>query len=183
MIDDIRLREDVLAELLWEPSVACDGITVTARRAVVTLSGHVGSYAQKSAAAAATRRVAGVQAVVERIKVRLPAEMGWSDGMIAATAAARLASNVFVPAGRVLIAVKAARVTLTGQLDWWFQREAVEQDMRALSCIVDLSNRITIQRLCSLAAPPAADRGDEMVEALYRAWFLPTGASSDRPRA
>ena len=65
MFADLRLREDVLAEIQWEPSVAGGFIHVSASCGVVTLSGHVSNYGQKSVAEAAARRVNAVRAVVE----------------------------------------------------------------------------------------------------------------------
>ena len=72
MPQDSQLQQDVLAEFKWEPSVTPGHIGVTANRGVVTLSGHVGSYAQKHAAETAARRVKGVEGVAEEIEVRLP---------------------------------------------------------------------------------------------------------------
>jgi osmotically-inducible protein OsmY len=54
-------------------------IGVTANHGVVTLSGHVGSYAQKLAAEMAARRVKGVKGVAEEIEVRLPSDTKRSD--------------------------------------------------------------------------------------------------------
>ena len=175
MFDDARLREDVLAEISWEPSVGGDCITVTAGLGIVTLRGHVDSFAQKSAAAAAARRVNMVRAVVEHIEVRLPAQMSQPDDAIEAAARARLSSNVFVPADCVKIAVVDSRVTLTGELDWWFQREAVEQDIRLLAGIIDVSNRTTIRSRSDHPEKGHPDMGGEIVDALYRSWFLNPG--------
>jgi osmotically-inducible protein OsmY len=46
---DQSLKQTVLDELAWEPSVSEAHIGVTARGGVVTLTGHVGSYAEKCA--------------------------------------------------------------------------------------------------------------------------------------
>lgn len=50
MKNDHQLKQDVLAELAWEPSISADHIGVTAENGVVTLSGHVETYRQKPAA-------------------------------------------------------------------------------------------------------------------------------------
>ena len=72
MSQDSQLQQDVLAEFKWEPSVTAGHIGVTAKNGVVTLSGHVDSYAQKFAAETAARRVKGVKGVAEEIEVKLP---------------------------------------------------------------------------------------------------------------
>ena len=67
MTEDRKLQEAVLAELSWEPSVTAGHIGVTARHGVVTLTGHVESFAEKHAAETAAGRVKGVVAVAEEI--------------------------------------------------------------------------------------------------------------------
>ena len=47
MSHDSQLQQSVLDEFIWEPSVAAGHIGVTANNGVVTLSGHVDSYAKK----------------------------------------------------------------------------------------------------------------------------------------
>src|ERR1700691_2115997 len=71
MPNDDRLQRAVLDELSWEPSVTAAHIGVAADSGVVTLTGHVESFAQKHAAEAAVRRVKGVKAIAEEIEVKL----------------------------------------------------------------------------------------------------------------
>ena len=57
---DLALRQDVLPdELEFQPNVQSAHIGVAVDRAVVTLSGHVGSYAEKLAAVTATKQGQG----------------------------------------------------------------------------------------------------------------------------
>jgi osmotically-inducible protein OsmY len=72
MSHDNHLQEAVLEELNWEPSVTAAHLGVAANAGVITLTGHVESFAQKHAAETAVRRVKGVKAVAEEIEVRLP---------------------------------------------------------------------------------------------------------------
>src|ERR1700677_121506 len=72
MNHDTELQQAVQAELSWEPSVIAAHIGVAANAGVVTLTGHVETYASKFAAETATRRVKGVKAVAEEIEVKLP---------------------------------------------------------------------------------------------------------------
>ena len=167
MSHDAKLQQAVLAEFKWEPSVTAAHIGVTADHGVVTLSGHVDSYAEKLAAETAARRVKGVRAVAEEIEVRLPFDAKRTDAEIAAAAVDRLLWNTSVPRHSVKVTVENGWVTLSGQLDWFYQREAVEQDVRPLLGVTGVSNQTTIR--------PHVDTSslsDDITHALHRSWFF-----------
>ena len=164
---DTQLQDSVLAEINWEPSLTGGHIGVTASAGVVTLSGHVDSYGQKHAAELAARRVKGVRAVAEEITVRVPAETGRSDPAIAAAAIERLAWNFGVPKDSVKVTVEAGWVTLSGQVDRWFQKDAAEHDIRPLHGVVGVSNLVTIKPLVNTAL-----LADGITHALHRSWFF-----------
>ena len=84
IMSDYRVAGDVLEELKWDPSVDATHIGVSVKDAVVTLSGHVSSYAEKYAAERAAKRVHGVRAVANDMDVRLPGEQKRTDEDIAA---------------------------------------------------------------------------------------------------
>ena len=166
MSQDSELQQLVLAEFNWEPSVAAGHIGVTANAGVVTLSGHVDSYARKHAAEMAAGRVKGVKAVAEEIEVRLPFETQRSDEAIAAAAIERLSWNVSVPKDSVKVKVEKGWVTLTGQVDWWYQKDAAEHDIRPLLGVTGVSNQTTIKPRVN-----AANLSDDITHALHRSWF------------
>jgi len=168
MSNDSELQQAVLAELSWEPSVTAPHLGVTARNGIVTLTGHVESFAEKHAAEVAARRVRGVDGVAGEIEVRLPVETRRSDEDIAAAAIERLAWDVSVPPGAIQVTVEQCWLTLTGQVDRHYQREAAEQDVRRLFGVVGVSNRITIKPAVS-----ASTISDDIVHALHRSWFDP----------
>jgi hypothetical protein len=97
MSSDSQLKQAVLDELAWEPSVDAAHVGVTAHAGVITLSGHVTNYAHKQAAEEAAGRVKGVTAVAEEMEVVLPYEIRRSDEDIAAAAADRLFSIRLFP--------------------------------------------------------------------------------------
>ena len=121
MPQDSQLKELVLAELKWDPSVTAAHIGVTANGGVVSLTGHVENYAEKSAAEHAARRVKGVKAVAEEIEVRLPFDRQRGDDDIAGAAISRLYWDVSVPRDAAQVKVEKGWVTLTGEVDWHFQ--------------------------------------------------------------
>jgi osmotically-inducible protein OsmY len=165
MSQDSQLQQDVLAEFKWEPSVTAGHIGVTAKHGVITLSGHVDSYAQKHAAETAARRVKGVKGVAEEIEVRLPFDTKRNDDDIAAAAIDRLAWNVSVPKDSIVVKVENGWVTLTGQVDWWYQKDAVERDVRPLAGVVGVSNQMTIKPRIDTAS-----LSDDITHALHRSW-------------
>jgi osmotically-inducible protein OsmY len=167
MSQDSQLQQSVLAAFNWEPSVSAGHIGVTANAGVVTLSGHVDSYASKHAAETAARRVKGVRAVAEEIEVRLPFDTQRPDEDIAAAAIERLAWNVSVQPDSIQVKVEQGWVTLTGQVEWWYQKDAAERDIRPLHGVVGVSNQVVIK--------PHVDTsvlGDNIMRALHRSSFV-----------
>jgi osmotically-inducible protein OsmY len=167
MSHDSQLKQSVLDELKWEPSIDSAHIGVTARDGVIALMGHVDSFAQKRAAEMAAGRVKGVKAVAEEIEVKLPFNIKRGDEEIAAAAIARLAWDVSVPQDTIKIKVEKGWVTLTGQVDWYYQKEAAEQDIRGLHGVVGVSNQATIKTRVN-----TTNLSDAIGSALHRSWFF-----------
>ena len=136
MSSDLQLRQDVFDELEFEPSVNAAHIGVTANHGVVTLTGFVTSYAEKTAAERAARRVKGVKAIAEEIEVRLPSDTKRGDDEIAARAVDILKWQVGLPADRISVKVEKGIVTLTGEVDWQFQKTEADHVVHKLSGVV-----------------------------------------------
>src|SRR3954451_12802506 len=102
---DEELQRDVLDELRWDPSVDAVHIGVSVKDGVVTLTGHVPSYAEKYAAERAAKRVGGVRAVANELDVKLPEGGRRTDEDIAAAAVNALKSNTLVPADKIKVTV------------------------------------------------------------------------------
>ena len=163
MISDLELRQDVLDELEFEPSVNAAHIGVAANRGVVTLTGFVTSYAEKAAAERAARRVKGVKAIAEEIEVRLPSDTKRADDEIAARAVDILKWHGGLPAERLTVKVEKGIVTLTGEVDWQYQKADAEHVVHKLSGVIDVVNQIRV------AAPVyASDIKEKIQKALRR---------------
>ncbi len=167
MFNDIDLRQAVLTELDWEPAVNAAHIGVTANAGVVTLMGHVESFFEKHEVEIAALRMRGVKAVVMEIEVRLPFDMKRGDDDIAAAAIDRLGWDVSVPQDAVKITVDRGWVTLTGEVDWNYQKQAAEFDVHRLVGIVGVSNQITIKPQVN-----TSNLSDDITHALHRSWFF-----------
>ncbi|MGL5115117.1 MAG: BON domain-containing protein [Beijerinckiaceae bacterium] len=167
MSDDNPLKSAVLAELKWEPSVEASHIGVTAKDGIVTLMGHVGSFAEKYAAEAAAGRVKGIKAIAEEVEVRLPYSIKHDDEAIATAAVGRLAWNSSVPKDAVKVRVEKGWVTPSGTVEWNYQKTSAAHDIRYLSGVVGVSNEIRIKPHAN-----AANISDDINQALHRSWFF-----------
>jgi len=145
MKTDAELQQDIMDELKWEPTLKAAEIGVAVKDGVVTLSGYVDSFWKKWTAERAAARVFGVKAVAEEIQVRLPGSLKRSDEDIAGAVANALEWNVGVPYDRVKVQVQDGLVTLSGEVDWWYQKNAAEDAVRKLVGVVLVSNNITVK--------------------------------------
>ena len=141
---DAQIQQDVLAELRWDARVQPNEVGVTVKDGVVTLTGWLDSYTKKWAAEQAARRVRGVKAVANDIEVRLPGSSERTDEDIAAAAVRALEWNVMVPADKVKATVSKGWVTLDGEVEWQYQREAAERDVRPLIGVKGVSNLVKV---------------------------------------
>lgn len=145
MKTDSQLKQDVLDELKWEPSVNEAHIGVTVHDGVVTLTGHVPAYAEKCGAEAAAKRVYGVRGVADELDVKLPGISKRTDEDIARACVGALKSNYLIPFERIKVLVNNGRVTLEGQVDFQFQSDAALHAVRHLGGVVFVSNNIKLK--------------------------------------
>ena len=145
MKTDEELISDVTTELAWDPAILATGIGVTVKDGVVTVAGHLNSFADKHAIEQAIQRVEGVRCMALELDIKLPSELQRSDSEIAQTAASSLRLNSLVPEGRVKVKVESGWVTLTGEVDWSYQLNRAEQCIRQLAGVRGLDNQITIK--------------------------------------
>jgi osmotically-inducible protein OsmY len=167
---DSELQRDITAELKWEPSLRDDDIAVGVREGVVTLGGFVDSYAEKATAERAAGRVKGVKAIADELEVRLPGPFTRTDPEIARAATQALQWNVAVPHDRIQVKVAKGWITLEGQVELYFQKEAAERAVRFLTGVRGVSNLITL----AVRTTPR-DVKQRIKEALHRAAELDAG--------
>jgi osmotically-inducible protein OsmY len=144
MLADTRIRDDVLEELDFEPSIEATGIGVAVKDGVVTLSGHVPSYAQKIGAELAAQRVKGVKAVAMDIEVRLAGDAKRADDEIAERAVNILRWSAGI-GERVKAVVESGWVKLSGEVEYYYQKQAAERAIRQLSGVIGVSNLINVK--------------------------------------
>ena len=144
-MNDKELRQLVLDELEFEPSIDAANIGVAAESSVITLTGYVPSYAQKLAAERAAWRVKGVKGIAQEIEVRLPGHTRSNDDEIAQRALSILAWSTLVPSGAIRVKVSDGWITLSGQVDWNYQRDAALSEVRKLSGVIGVVNSIELK--------------------------------------
>jgi osmotically-inducible protein OsmY len=160
---DTELRQDVERALEWDCNIDARDIAVTVKNGVVTLAGHVSSYADKWAAERITKQVAGVTALANEIEVKLTEQR--TDADIAEAARQALKLDNRVPADRVKVIVSHGWVTLEGTVDYYYQNAAAESQVRYLTGVKGVTNAIEI---VPQAATPT-DVKTKIEEALRRA--------------
>jgi osmotically-inducible protein OsmY len=149
MKTDSQLQRDVMAELEWEPRVDHADIGVAVVDGVVTLTGFVKSYAEKLAAEQAVRRVSGVKALAEEIKVRFASDPATADHEIAKRIVDMYQWSVLVPAQRIKVKVEHGWVTLSGEVEWHYQAEEARKIASGISGVTGVSNNVVIARRAS----------------------------------
>ena len=144
-MSDKTLREEVMDELEWEPSINAEHIGVAVEEGVVTLTGHVESYTERFNAERVVKRVKGVRAIAEEIEVRFANDKKTADDQIARRALDVIAWDSTIPKDTIQIKVQNGFVTLSGEVDWFYQRDDAESAVRKLGGITGLSNEIRIK--------------------------------------
>ena len=156
MKSDRQIRDDVEAALDWDPSFDSRKIGVAAKDGIVTLSGHVNAYPDRLEAQKAALSVVGVKAIANEIEINLPLDAKRSDTDIASAAMSALKSNISVPSDNVKITVQDGWISLTGKVDWWYQKNAAEMAVHYLRGVRGVSNNLTI------SAPPTKVSSSEV---------------------
>src|SRR5450432_1091034 len=146
MKTNAELQKDVQDAIKWEPLLNAAEIGVTAKDGVVTLTGVVDSYLKKTEAEDATKNVAGVKAVVEKIEVKFSSSWAKKDD----NEIAKEVINAFkwsweVPNDKVKVRVEKGWVTLEGELEWNYQREAARNAVKNLMDVTGVTNSIKIK--------------------------------------
>lgn len=152
MKTDTQLQNDVMAELKWDPSINAAQIGVEVKNGVVTLSGHVDKYTEKWAAEKAAQKVTGVKALAVELDVNLPGSSNRSDGDIARTAENVLEWTTNWPKDHVKVLVEKGWITLSGMVDYEYQRQIASSAVRHLMGVTGVSNQITIKSTLTSAS-------------------------------
>jgi osmotically-inducible protein OsmY len=131
---DTELQNDVMSELKYDPSVKVSDIGVLAKNGTVTLNGYATSYSEKWEAVHATKRVAGVKAIAD----------DRTDTDIAAAAINQIEWSTTIPNGTVQATVRHGWITLDGEVEWWYQKNAAGSLVKQMAGVKGVTNSISI---------------------------------------
>jgi osmotically-inducible protein OsmY len=142
---DTQLKKHVEDELRWQPTVDEASIGVSVKDAIVTLTGHARTYAEKIAAERAVMRIKGVKALASELQVSLPGAHERTDEDIARAALNVLGWNAVVPKDAVKVQVTKGWVTLSGVVEWPFQKHTAEREISRLMGVRGVVNEIEVK--------------------------------------
>ena len=145
MRNDEQIKDDILEEIDFDPKVEATDIGVTVKDGAVTLHGTVHSYFEELAVVKAAKRVKGVHAVVEEIKIKYPSDTKIDDDDIAQRIARLCEWNTTFRKYDIKAEVKNGRVTLTGDVDWQYQRTDVRDHVSRLRGVTGVTSLIGIR--------------------------------------
>lgn len=163
MKSDSQLQHDVMAELEWDPIVDHADVGVSVVDGVVALNGFVKSYAEKQAAERAVRRVSGVKALAEEIKIRYADQRKNPDHEIAKRILDVFEWSSLIPDERIGVKVENGWVTLSGSVNWHYQAEEAKKAAGKISGVVGIMNHIEVDR-----RPAASDVRNRIEDAFER---------------
>ena len=145
MKNDLEIQADVLAELRWDPKINAPQIGVEVSNGVVTLSGYVESYLEKVSAEKAAKRVIGVGAIAQEIKVLLPGSSIRSDTEIARQIQSIISWSDIDPNDQIHIKVEHGFVTLSGKVEAFHKKELAQKYASNMLGVTGICNLIEIE--------------------------------------
>jgi len=141
-----EIYTDIMDKLDFEPSLDNSNIAIAVKDGVVMLSGTVNNLLEKRIAERAVKSIADVKAIANELEVNIAAKFQHSDAELASAAVNALQWDVAVPEEHIQVAVEEGRVTLTGTVDWWYQRNNAEKTIRRLTGVKSVNNQIVIKQ-------------------------------------
>lgn len=168
---DSEIKTDILAEMKFDPQIDETDIGVIVKDGAVTLTGNVPFYFHKAAAMNATKKIKGVRAVADEIKVRTPREMQGSDEDIAHKISELTENSYLLNNCKIQAEVRNGIVTLTGEADWNYQKNYIFNQVEALKGVKLIINSINIRKRASK---------DDIRKEITRALHRHAGLEADR---
>jgi osmotically-inducible protein OsmY len=145
MRTDSEIKKDAEDELRWDPDIDATDVAVAVHNGVVTLTGFVRSYMQKTQAERDVKRVAGTLGVANDIDVRLPFINKRPDPEIARDVVEKLQNALPYSSQFIKVTVKEGWLTLEGNLEWNYQRDRAEKAAQSVRGVIGVANDIKLK--------------------------------------
>ncbi len=161
------LQKEVQDAIKWEPSLHAAEIGVIVKDGIVTLTGTVDSFTKKVEAETAAKNVAGVKAVAENIKIHFESSFAKNDTEIANEIVSAWRWNWNVPDNKLKVKVENGWITLEGNVEWNYEKEAARKSVEKLNGVVGVSNNIILKSTYKDAVEETS-----ITRAFGRSWSL-----------
>ncbi|WNH07772.1 BON domain-containing protein [Thalassobellus suaedae] len=146
MRTDAQIKQDILDQLEFQPNIEETKIGVVVKDGVALLTGSVFSYASKIAIVKAIKKVAGVKGIAEGIKIGYMSNLNKTDTEIANSAIKAIEWHTSIPNNKIIIEVDNGWITLSGELEWAYQKDAARRTVEYLSGVKGVTNHITLKQ-------------------------------------
>lgn len=163
MKTDLEIQQDVMNELLWQPFLKSANIGVAVKNGIVTLSGTVDNYAQKTEAEKAAKKVTGVKAIAEDLQIGVSPTYKKTDAEIAESVMNALKWHAAVPEEKIKVKVENGVVTMEGDVEWDYQRNSAKKAVNNLLGVRNVLNFINVKTKIT-----AFDVRTKIAQALHR---------------
>jgi len=144
MKKDIEIQQNVMAELKAIPSLHTAEVGVSVKNGIVTLSGIIRSYPQKTAIEKAVLKLKDVQGIAEDLVVKLNGSDTRTDTEIAEAVLYALEWHSGIDKDRIKILVEDGTVTIEGEVDWDYQRKQAHKTISNITGVKAIINNLKI---------------------------------------
>lgn len=148
-ISDIQLQKNIIDELSYRPNINSNNIGVSVKNGIVTLTNTVSSWAEKVAVDDAIKKIGGVKGIANELEIDLPSTHKQNDTDIAEIAVRQLQWDIAVPDKEIKVEVEKGVLTLTGKVEWEYQKRAAEQAVQYIFGVKRIVNRIGVTPVSS----------------------------------
>ncbi len=146
---DTHIQQDIIAELKWDTSIDAAHIQVEVLNGDVTLTGHVSNQAEKLNVERSIQRVSGVNAVIVNLESSMPDTSKKSDIEVTFRAINLLQWMTYWDEGSIEVLVENGWVTLSGNVDFQYQKEAAVHTIGHLIGVAGIVDNIMIKQIAS----------------------------------
>jgi osmotically-inducible protein OsmY len=131
---------------MWQPNIDETKIGIIVENGVVTVNGVVDSYTKKLAVEKAIKSVIGVKAIALDLEVEYAKEFIKTDAVIAKSVTNTLAWNSIVPEENISVKVEDGLVYLSGEVQWFYQKDAAKKAVENLLGVKGVINTIQVKQ-------------------------------------
>ena len=141
---DLSIENEIASDMACDYSLEGQDIALRVHHGVVTLTGNVNEYYEKSHATDVASRVAGVNDVLNLLEVNRPPK--FTDQALAQRIKDRMAQNDETRwvANQIQVKVDDGEATLSGNVNFWSERDHAQQVASQTDGIVSVHNQLKV---------------------------------------